>query len=195
MADYGLNTLRIPVPYWIWNTTDDEPFITGAQLPYLQRTLNWSYIYGLDVILDMHALPGSQSSYQVHTGLYAQEGFENGTLNMARALDAITQMTREFTKPEYAGVVRGIELVNEPWLDAYMPDNMSWETLVRYMSQAYTAVREAEVVLQGNEPVMIIVHDAFGSLTDWSANFFGPGGEGYDWVVRLHTLAIFQSPP
>jgi len=114
---------------------------------------------------------------------------------MARALDAITQMTREFTKPEYAGVVRGIELVNEPWLDAYMPDNMSWETLVRYMSQAYTAVREAEVVLQGNEPVMIIVHDAFGSLTDWSANFFGPGGEGYDWVVRLHTLAIFQSPP
>jgi aryl-phospho-beta-D-glucosidase BglC (GH1 family) len=58
MADYGLNTVRIPVPYWIWNVTESEPFITGSQIPHLQRALNWSYVYGLDVILDMHALPG-----------------------------------------------------------------------------------------------------------------------------------------
>jgi hypothetical protein len=58
MADYGLNTVRIPVPYWIWNITESEPFITGSQIPHLQRALNWSYVYGLDVILDMHALPG-----------------------------------------------------------------------------------------------------------------------------------------
>lgn len=58
MADYGLNTVRIPVAHWFWNKTEAEPYITGAQIPHLQRALNWSYVYGLDVILDMHALPG-----------------------------------------------------------------------------------------------------------------------------------------
>jgi len=62
MADYGLNTVRIPVPYWIWNVTGDEPYITGSQIPHLQRALNWSWVYGLDVILDMHALPGERET-------------------------------------------------------------------------------------------------------------------------------------
>lgn len=71
MADYGLNTVRIPVPYWIWNVTESEPFITGSQIPHLQRALNWSYVYGLDVILDMHALPGKydESVKNVDTSL------------------------------------------------------------------------------------------------------------------------------
>jgi hypothetical protein len=44
---------------------------------------------------DKGCSPGSQSSYQVHTGLYAQEGFSNSTENMDRALNAIEQMVAE----------------------------------------------------------------------------------------------------
>lgn len=193
MANYGLNTVRIPVPYWIWNKTDDEPFITGSQIPYLQRALNWSYIYGLDVILDMHALPGSQSSYQVHTGLYAQEGFQNSTTNMDRAIDAITKMTTEFTKEEYNGVITAIELVNEPWIEAYQAGNMPWTLLEEYMVKAYNAVRAAETIIDDNEEVMVIVHDAFGSLTDWTSNFFAENGDGYNWTNYAVDTHIYHA--
>lgn len=58
MADYGLNTVRIPIPYWVYNVTEDEPYITQKQIPYIQKALNWSSLYGMDVMMDLHALPG-----------------------------------------------------------------------------------------------------------------------------------------
>jgi aryl-phospho-beta-D-glucosidase BglC (GH1 family) len=58
MADYGLNTVRIPIPYWVYNVTEDEPYITQKQIPYIQQALNWSSLYGMDVMMDLHALPG-----------------------------------------------------------------------------------------------------------------------------------------
>jgi glucan 1,3-beta-glucosidase len=70
MADYGLNTVRIPVGYWMWNKTSDEPFVgygdtdqngTAPQLEYLEQALFWSSMYGMDVIMDMHGAVGSQS--------------------------------------------------------------------------------------------------------------------------------------
>lgn len=59
MADYGLNTVRIPIPYWVYNVTEDEPYITQKQIPYIQKALNWSSLYGLDVMMDLHAVPGT----------------------------------------------------------------------------------------------------------------------------------------
>jgi glucan 1,3-beta-glucosidase len=58
MADYGLNTVRIPIPYWVYNVTADEPYISQKQIPYIQKALNWSSLYGMDVMMDLHALPG-----------------------------------------------------------------------------------------------------------------------------------------
>lgn len=136
---------------------------------------------------------GSQSSFQVHTGLYAQQGFSNSTANMDRALDAIEQMVAEFTKPEYGGVVTAIELVNEPWIEAYMPDNMPWEVLVDFMVKAYDVVRRTETILEGRQEVMVIVHDAFGSLTDWTTHFFGPGGQGHGWTNYALDTHIYQA--
>lgn len=69
MADYGLNTVRIPIPYWVYNVTDDEPYITQRQIPYLQRALNWSSLYGMDVMMDLHAVPGACRPYIIHLTL------------------------------------------------------------------------------------------------------------------------------
>jgi glucan 1,3-beta-glucosidase len=136
---------------------------------------------------------GSQSSYQVHTGLYAQEGFSNSTENMDRALNALEQMVAEFTKPEYNSVVTAIELVNEPWIEAYMPNNMPWELLEEFMVKAYDVVRKTEIVRDGKKEVMVIIHDAFGSLTDWTTNFFGPNGQGHNWVNYALDTHIYQA--
>jgi glucan 1,3-beta-glucosidase len=142
---------------------------------------------------DKGCLPGSQSSYQVHTGLYAQEGFSNSTENMDRALNAIEQMVAEFTKPEYGGVVTAIELVNEPWIEAYMPNNMPWELLEEFMVKAYDVVRSTEEIIPGRHEVMVIVHDAFGSLTDWTGGFFAPGGKGHNWTNYALDTHVYQA--
>lgn len=65
MADYGLNTVRIPIPYWVYNVTEDEPYITQKQIPYIQKALNWSSLYGLDVMMDLHAVPGKTLTTQL----------------------------------------------------------------------------------------------------------------------------------
>jgi hypothetical protein len=109
---------------------------------------------------------------------------------MDRALNAIEQMVAEFTKPEYGGVVTAIELVNEPWIEAYMPNNMPWELLEEFMVKAYDVVRSTEEIIPGRHEVMVIVHDAFGSLTDWTGGFFAPGGKGHNWTnYALDTLS------
>jgi len=129
----------------------------------------------------------------VHTGLFAQEGFSNSTENMDRALNAIEQMVTEFTKEEYGGVVTAIELVNEPWIDAYMPNNMPWELLEEFMVKAYNVVRQSETILEGKQEVMVIVHDAFGSLTDWTTVFFGWEGLGHNWTNYALDTHVYQA--
>ncbi|KAJ1830770.1 hypothetical protein LPJ70_006849, partial [Coemansia sp. RSA 2708] len=62
LADYGINWVRIPIGYWAFNLTDDEPFIDG-QIPYIERILGWAQETGLKVELDLHGAPGSQNGY------------------------------------------------------------------------------------------------------------------------------------
>ncbi|KAJ9114663.1 hypothetical protein QFC22_005539 [Naganishia vaughanmartiniae] len=187
MADYGLNTVRIPIPYWVYNVTDDEPYITQKQIPYIQQALNWSSMYGLDVMMDLHALPGSQSSYQVHTGHYTQESFHTDSANIDRALDALGKFVDEFTKDEYEGVVKAQvlyycswELVNEPWIESYQANNIPWDFLADFMDRAYTTVREHENVIAGKTVSMVIVHDAFQALDNWK--YWFTESKGSQWV-------------
>jgi glucan 1,3-beta-glucosidase len=112
---------------------------------------------------------------------------------MDRALNALEQMVTEFTKAEYGGVVTAIELVNEPWIDAYMPNNMPWELLEEFMVKAYNVVRESETILEGKQEVMVIVHDAFGSLTDWTTHFFGWEGLGHNWTNYALDTHVYQA--
>ena len=54
-AENGISHLRIPVGYWIWDVSDDEPFPPPpanddeAQRFYLKRLLSWAENAGLKV--------------------------------------------------------------------------------------------------------------------------------------------------
>ncbi|KAJ9111411.1 hypothetical protein QFC19_001180 [Naganishia cerealis] len=194
MADYGLNTVRIPIPYWVYNVTEDEPYITQKQIPYIQKALNWSSMYGLDVMMDLHALPGSQSSYQVHTGHYTQEAFHTDSVNIDRALDALAKFVDEFTQDKYEGVVKAWELVNEPWIEAYQADNIPWEFLADFMDRAYTTVRKHENVIAGNNVSMVIVHDAFQALDNWKYWFTESFGSVWtNYGIDTHLYRAWES--
>jgi hypothetical protein len=70
MRNYGLNTIRIPVGYWMREDlvySDSEHFPQGA-FPYLQRLCGWASDAGMYIIIDLHGAPGGQTTENPFTG-------------------------------------------------------------------------------------------------------------------------------
>lgn len=70
IAALGLNTIRIPVGYWMREDIvyrDSEWFPEGG-LTYLQRVCNWAADLGLYIIIDFHGAPGAQVAKNSFTG-------------------------------------------------------------------------------------------------------------------------------
>lgn len=106
MKRIGLNTVRIPVPYFIFG--DRPPFI--GCIEELDKAFAWAERYGLKILIDLHTAPDSQN------------GFDNG---------GICGVCKFFQEPEevefvYTVLERlaeryghreglwGIEILNEP---------------------------------------------------------------------------------
>ncbi|TRM58757.1 glycoside hydrolase superfamily [Schizophyllum amplum] len=107
----GLNTVRIPLGYWILEALVDRKteFYPRGGLQQLRRGLIQLRNAGVDVILDHHALPGVQCTANVQFYTPA---------NYRRALIWTAVMTTlSHIDPAFASVV-SIEAVNEPIMDA-----------------------------------------------------------------------------
>jgi hypothetical protein len=79
MLDLGLNTIRVPVGYWMKEDIvyqDSEHFPRGG-LAYLERLVGWASDAGFYIILDLHGAPGAQVAQNADTGqvslMHAQE--------------------------------------------------------------------------------------------------------------------------
>ena len=70
MQSYGLNTIRIPVGYWMMESivyADSEHFPQGG-LAYLTKVVGWASDAGFYIIIDMHGAPGAQIANNAFTG-------------------------------------------------------------------------------------------------------------------------------
>ena len=70
MKSYGLNTIRIPVGYWIREDivySDSEHFPQGG-LKYLDALVGAASDRGMYIIIDHHGVPGAQQAKQPFTG-------------------------------------------------------------------------------------------------------------------------------
>jgi glucan 1,3-beta-glucosidase len=85
IAAAGLNWVRIPLPYWAIEVWDGEPFLPKVSWKYFLKAIKWARKYGLRINLDLHAVPGSQNSWN-HSG---REGhgpnFMFGVMGIANA--------------------------------------------------------------------------------------------------------------
>ena len=79
MRSYGLNTIRVPVGYWMREDIVDrtsEYFPEGG-LTYLERLCGWASDAGLFIIIDLHGAPGAQAlnafTGQVCAEVYTKE--------------------------------------------------------------------------------------------------------------------------
>ena len=57
IKSWGLDTVRIPVPYFIFG--DREPFI--GCIEELDKAFNWAEKYGLQILIDLHTAPEGQN--------------------------------------------------------------------------------------------------------------------------------------
>ena len=72
ISKLGLDKVRIPVPYFIFG--DVPPFL-GA-IEYLDKAFNWAEHYEIQILIDLHTVPGSQNGFD--------NGGITGVLNWAQ---------------------------------------------------------------------------------------------------------------
>lgn len=105
LADVGCTLVRIPVPFFVFGDDTHE-----SCADELDRAFGWAEAYGLDVLVDLHTVPGGQN------------GFDNGGAcglcswhltheRIERTLDVLERLARR-----YAGhsALFGLEPMNEP---------------------------------------------------------------------------------
>ncbi|OJJ02475.1 hypothetical protein ASPVEDRAFT_72317 [Aspergillus versicolor CBS 583.65] len=145
MREYGLNTVRIPVGYWIKEDLvdkDSEHFPRGG-LKYLEDVCGWASDAGMYIIMDFHGLPGAQEAEQPFTGQYADTpGFYND-YQYGRALEWLEWMTKTVHQNDKFRNVGMIELVNEPVQDAGQASSMRSS----YYPDAFKRIRDTETSL------------------------------------------------
>ncbi|KAF8997858.1 glycoside hydrolase superfamily [Cyathus striatus] len=116
----GINTVRIPLGYWIVEDLVDRTteFYPRGGIKQLRRGLQQLKDAGIAVILDHHALPGVQTANQMFAGrctsdveFYTEENYHRALVWTA-VMTALTHLDPTFS------TVAAIEAVNEPIMDA-----------------------------------------------------------------------------
>ncbi|KAJ2553453.1 glucan exo-1,3-beta-glucosidase [Coemansia sp. RSA 1933] len=153
MAQYGINWIRIPIGYWTFNVTEEEPFVDG-QIPYIERILGWAREIGLKVELDLHGAPGSQNGFD-NSGRRGEPRWLLDRKNVERTLDALEKMTR--LGMEWEDVVYGIQILNEPSRWKWPVDDIR-----RFYNEAYDMVRGI------TDEMYFMIHDTFLGPNEWS---------------------------
>lgn len=116
IAGAGLNFVRVPIPFWIVDTWDNEPFLAKVSWKYLLRLFRWCRKYGIRVNLDLHTIPGSQNGFN-HSGKLTNVNFmatSMGFANAQRTLDYIRIITEFISQPQYQNIVPVFGIINEP---------------------------------------------------------------------------------
>ncbi|KAJ7497937.1 glycoside hydrolase family 5 protein [Mycena galericulata] len=116
----GINTVRIPLGYWIVEplvNRSSEHYPRGG-LAQLRRGLQLLQKAGIGAILDHHALPGVQTAGQQFTGQCTSNVEFYTQYNYHRALIWTAVMTTlSHVDPAFENVI-AIEAVNEPIMNA-----------------------------------------------------------------------------
>ncbi|KAI1416660.1 glycoside hydrolase family 5 protein [Hypoxylon sp. FL1857] len=140
----GLNTVRIPVGYWIREdlVTSGEHFPRGG-LQYLDRLVGWCADAGIYVIMDLHGGPGAQFPNQQYTGhgvgtpgFYTKDNYE-------RAYKFLEWMTERIHTNNNYRTVGTLEVINEPVHSQDYPSQAA-DMVANYYPNAWTRIRNAE---------------------------------------------------
>ena len=163
MQSFGLNTIRIPVGYWMMESlvyADSEHFPQGA-FRFLERICGWAsnagfYISKLSlllcfslcehllisnvIVIDMHGAPGAQVKENSFTGQYASSSGFYVNWQFDRGVKFLTWLTQNIHSNNNFRNVGMIGIVNEPVQDSGTAATMRSQ----FYPNAFSAIRAAE---------------------------------------------------
>ena len=106
IKEQGIWLLRIPVPYFIFG---DRPPFNGC-VEYLDKAFDWAEKYGLQILIDLHTVPGSQNGYDTG-GLTGVCKWCKNPEEVEFALTVLERLAKRYGQREG---LYGIEVLNEP---------------------------------------------------------------------------------
>lgn len=109
IKSWGLNAVRIPIPYFIFG--DRAPFIGCVN--ELDKAFKWAERYDIKILIELHTVPGSQNGFD--------NGGISGVCKWSQQVDeveyALTVLERLAIRYGHRDGLWGIELLNEPLLE------------------------------------------------------------------------------
>ncbi|TXG69142.1 hypothetical protein EZV62_004077 [Acer yangbiense] len=132
LSSHGINAVRIPVGWWIAKDPNPPKPFVGGSLQALDNAFTWAQKYGMKVIVDLHAVQGSQNGNE-HSG--TRDGFQEwGNSYIPDTVAVIDFLAARYAKnPSLAA----IELINEP-----TAPGVTLDSLKLFYKQGYDAVRK-----------------------------------------------------
>jgi glucan 1,3-beta-glucosidase len=128
MAENGLNAVRIPVGYWVLD--GDAPYIAAGE--YLDWAMEMAAKYELQVVLDVHGLPGSQNGLD-HSGRIGKTEWYTDRRNRIKGLAAVEKIAWRYRDHPN---LWGFQIINEPKMGLF---NLK---LRRYYHRAYARLSQ-----------------------------------------------------
>ena len=164
-GEYGINTVRIPVPYFIFG--DRKPFIGCVE--YLDKAFDMGEKYGLKIIIDLHTAPLGQNGYD-NGGIVGVCRFHKNPKEVSFVISVLKRLAERYGRRK---ALFGIEVLNEPIgklafatsptkngakdkKESYGSSGIPISFLKRFYIKAYRAVREYMPVNKA-----VIFHDGF----------------------------------
>lgn len=110
VAEWNLNLIRLPVPFFVFG--DREPYV--GCIEYVDKAFDWAEKYGVQILLDLHTVPGSQNGYD-NGGITGVCKWCKNPVEVEFALQVLERLARRYGNRKG---LYGIEVLNEPisWL-------------------------------------------------------------------------------
>lgn len=177
----GMNTIRIPVPHFIFG---DHPEYGSLYVPcakYLDKAFDWAEELNLKILIDVHTAPESQNGFD-NGGISGVCKWAQSEDRIQYVLDVLEELAIRYGKRKG---LWGIELLNEPvsepmWQyvkSRYKPhdpkraqgsDFIPLSVLKDFYERGYRAIRRH----MGPEKA-VVIHDGF-RYDAWSDFMTGP---------------------
>ncbi|MCL7031800.1 hypothetical protein MKW94_015870 [Papaver nudicaule] len=133
LSTLGINTVRIPVGWWITKDPNPPAPYVGGSLAALDNAFKWAQEFGIKCIINLHAAPGSQNGKDHSSSRDGSVDWLKAD-NIQQTLDVI-----EFLAARYGShpALLGIDLLNNP-----LSPEIPFDTLQKYYKEGYDIVRK-----------------------------------------------------
>ncbi|KAF5740250.1 glucan 1 3-beta-glucosidase A [Tripterygium wilfordii] len=176
ISQNGINAVRIPVGWWIASDpTPPWPYV-GGSLQALDNAFFWANKYGLRVIIDLHAAPGSQNGYEHSSSRDGSLEWGLTDENIQQTVNIIDFLTARYAK---SPSLYAVELINEP-----SSPRVSLDSLTKYYRAGYNAVRKH------SSSAYVIMSNRLGPADP--RELFPLAGGLKDSVIDVHYYNLFE---